>query len=158
METHTHWKKNFDYRFTGAYELEPNQEKIVTITKVGIEQVKSTDGNNQDCLVAYFKEDSKPMVLNKTNCKTIEKLYSPYTEDWIGKKITVFSTKVRAFGETVDALRIRPTKPKTKSLFEFESDLKACKNLDELKRVFSSPEFPRSQLTKLKDELKTKLS
>ena len=106
-----HWKQNFDYKYTGAYELQPGEEKVVTIKKTCKEEVNSTDGKKSLCLVAYFEESSKPMVLNKTNCKTIEKLYSPFIEKWVGKQITVFAAKVKAFGDTVDALRIRPTVP-----------------------------------------------
>ena len=58
------------------------------------------------------------MILNVTNCKTIAKIYdSPYIEDWIGKYITVYSAKVKAFGETVEALRIRPKVPSMKKIF-----------------------------------------
>ena len=155
-----HWKQNFDYKYTGAYELQPNEEKIVTITKVCKEEVNSTDGKKQMCLVAYFEESSKPMVLNKTNCKTIEKLYSPFIEDWTGKKITVFSQKVKAFGDTVDALRIRPTKPIVKSV-DYSAQIEqieACKTLDELKAVWTSANFPTAALENYKNKKKDELS
>jgi hypothetical protein len=94
------------------------------------------------------------MVLNKTNCKTIEKLYSPDTTQWPNKKITIFAACVKAFGEMVDALRIRPTVPVTRN---YEAELRAAKTLDELKSVFTSAGFPQAQFLKLKDELKTTL-
>lgn len=150
----THWKQNFNYKYTGAYELQPGEEKTVTIQRLTNEDVMSTDGKKQKCLVAYFAESSKPMVLNKTNCKTIEKLYGPDVEQWPDKKITIFAAHVKAFGEMVDALRIRPTVPVTRN---FEDELRAAKTLDELKAVFTSVGFPQAQFAKLKDELKTKL-
>ena len=107
----THWKQNFDYRFTGAYELEPGQEVVLTISKLGHEKLKNQHGQEETCFVAYFDGKHKPMVLNKTNCKSIEKLYGAYQEDWVGKQITVYAAKVSAFGEQVDALRIRERKP-----------------------------------------------
>lgn len=155
-----HWKQAFDYKYTGAYELQPNEEKVVTIKKVCKEEVNSTDGKKSMCLVAYFNESSKPMVLNKTNCKTIEKLYSPFTEEWIGKKITVFAQKVKAFGDTVDALRIRPTRPIEKAI-DYSVQIKQindCKTLDELKAVWTSPNFPTSALETIKNKKKDELS
>jgi len=154
----THWKQNFDYKFTGAYELQPNEEKIVTIQKTCKEEVNSTDGTKKMCLVAYFTDSPKPMVLNKTNCKTIEKMYSPFVENWVGKKITVFSAKVKAFGETVDALRIRPTAPKAHVPDQYEAKLRACKSLDELAALWTSPGFPQLQLSTIKDQIKNELS
>jgi hypothetical protein len=151
----THWKQNFDYRFTGAYELQPNEEKTVTIAKTNKEEVASTTGEKQMCFVAYFHENSKPMVLNKTNCKTIEKLYGADIEKWIGKKITVFAALVKAFGEMVDALRIRPTIPVT---VDYAAQLRACKTLDELKAAFTAVGFPQAQFENLKNEMKTKLT
>ena len=155
-----HWKQSFDYKYTGAYELQPNEEKVVTIKKVCKEEVNSTDGKKSMCLVAYFEESSKPMVLNKTNCKTIEKIYSPFTDDWIGKKITVFAQKVKAFGDTVDALRIRPTKPIEKAV-DYSAQIKqieSCKTIDELKTVWRSPNFPTLALETIKNKKKDELS
>lgn len=155
-----HWKQSFDYKYTGAYELQPNEEKVVTIKKVCKEEVNSTDGKKSMCLVAYFEESSKPMVLNKTNCKTIEKIYSPFTDDWIGKKITVFAQKVKAFGDTVDALRIRPTRPVEKAV-DYSAQIKqieSCKTIDELKTVWSSPNFPTTALEAIKNKKKDELS
>ena len=111
------------------------------------------------CLVAYFEESSKPMVLNKTNCKTIEKIYSPFTDDWIGKKITVFAQKVKAFGDIVDALRIRPTKPTETIDYSVQiKQIENCKTLDELKTLWNSPNFPTTALEATKNKKKNELS
>ena len=54
------------------------------------------------------KGAKKGMILNKTNCKIISKrLDSPYIEQWVGKSITIYAAKVRAFGEMVEALRVK---------------------------------------------------
>lgn len=110
----THWKKLTNPDYLGAYALNPNQEIIVTISKVQIEKVKGSDGKEEECTVARFVEkDIKPMILNATNSKIITKLYNtPYIEDWQGRKIQIYATKVKAFGELVEALRIRNVIPK----------------------------------------------
>jgi len=51
------------------------------------------------------------MILNKTNMKIITKtLETPYIEHWIGRSVVIYSAKVRAFGETLDALRVKAQK------------------------------------------------
>lgn len=112
----THWKNEFNYDYLGSYSLNPGQEMVLTIKETKQEQVVGGDGKKQECFVAYFVEPQKPMILNKTNCKTIAKIYNtPYIEEWVGKKIQVFASKVRAFGEETEALRIRPNAPKDNS-------------------------------------------
>ena len=41
--------------------------------------------------------------------KSITRLYGPYIEDWAGKDITLFASKVKVAGEVVECLRVRPT-------------------------------------------------
>jgi hypothetical protein len=108
----THWKKLDNPNYLGAYSLIDGETKEMTFT---IEKVvlQKAGKNDDECKVAYLK-DSKPMILNTTNCKVIEKIYNtPFIEDWAGKSIIVFVQKVKAFGDMVDALRIRPIIPKT---------------------------------------------
>ena len=112
-----HWKKLTNPNYLGAYDFEPKEERIVQIQSVSQELVKNTDGKDELCIVAKL-HNSKPIILNKTNCKTISKIYgSPNIEDWTGKKITLFVASVRAFGETVDALRIKSEKPALPELY-----------------------------------------
>ena len=106
----THWKKLNNPNYIGAYSLMDSGEAkdlTVTIEKVVQESVSGPDGKKEDCIVAYLK-GHKPMILNATNSKIITALYqSPFIEDWAGKKITLYVSIVRAFGEEVEALRIR---------------------------------------------------
>ncbi len=103
----THWKKLTNPNYIGAEILQPGQELKVTIEKVQKEQVKTADGT-QECVVAYFVGGKKGMILNKTNCKIISKgLDTPYIENWIGKSIVLYAAKIKAFGEVVEALRVK---------------------------------------------------
>ena len=110
----THWKKLINPDYIGAYALDPGKDLNVQISTVKREMVTGADGKKEECTVAYLV-GQKPMILNVTNCKSIEKLYGPYIEEWSGKFITLYVSKVRAFGETVDALRIRNRVPTIKS-------------------------------------------
>lgn len=112
-----HWKNLANYDFLGTYSLEGIAPEItLTIKEIKKELVTATGGAKEDCIVAYFVEDTvsnvtvKPMVLNKTNCKIIEKLYNTGDiESWIGKKITVYPTTTRFARDIVPCLRIRDT-------------------------------------------------
>lgn len=110
----THWKKLHNPDYLGSYALEPGQELVVTIKLVRKEMVTGPDGKKEECTVLHFIEkDAKPLILNATNAKAIQKLYkTPYIEDWQGRKIQLYVETVRAFGEMVEALRIRPFIPK----------------------------------------------
>ena len=110
----THWKTQFNYDYLGAYSLPEGKDIILTLRETKREQVTGTSGKKEECFVAYFYEDVKPMILNRTNCKTMEKLFkTPNFEEWLNKQIQIGSTRVQAFGEMVDSLRIRPFLPKT---------------------------------------------
>lgn len=107
----THWKQLTNPDYLGAYSLLPGQELTVEIVRVERKQVTGADGKKEECTVAILK-DQKPMILNSTNCKTLSKIYgTPYIEEWAGKSVIIHSEKVKAFGDVVDALRIKPTKP-----------------------------------------------
>lgn len=106
-QAHTHWKKLSNPDYLGAYAFDPGEEKTATISYVKQELVTGPDGKKEQCIVAHFAEDLKPMILNATNCKTITNLmHTPYIEEWAGKKISMHVEQVRAFGDLVDAVRV----------------------------------------------------
>jgi hypothetical protein len=112
MENKTHWKKLTNPDYLGAYDFQPNEERTVTIKEVKRQTVTGMDGKKEECTVAYFKENYKPMILNATNCKTITKvLKTPYIQDWGNNQVIIVVKQVKAFGEVVDALRIKDQAP-----------------------------------------------
>jgi hypothetical protein len=158
----THWKQNFDYKYTGTYELKQGETKTLVISRTATEEVMSTTGQKQLCFVAYFSRQEKPMILNKTNCKTITKMYGAYVENWIGKAIIIESKLVKSFGEMVDALRVKNSIPVTSKPADFEpakKKLLACIGLDQLKAVYLSLSKEEQAATvTTKEEMKEKLS
>lgn len=111
-EKYTHWKKLTNPDYLGSWAFEPGQEMTVTIASVGVERVTGADGKKEDCTVAHFAEDVKPMILNTTNQKMISKVVgSPYIEDWVGKRLLLGVETVAAFGEKVEAVRVRKKAP-----------------------------------------------
>jgi hypothetical protein len=164
METKekTHWKKNFNYDYMGAYSLPEGKDVIVTIKSTKKEMVTGANGKKEECFVVYFLDSEKPMILNRTNCRAIEKLYgSPFIEDWGGKKIQLYSATVKAFGDTTDALRVRDFKPNEET--DNSDAIKAlneCKTLNELQDIYkklSKPMQGNKDVIQLKDKLKVTL-
>ena len=112
----THWKKWNNPDYLGSYAFQPGEEKTVTIKEVKREMVQNQSGK-EECTVAHFVEDVKPLILNTTNCKTISKVWgSPYVEDWAGRKIALKVKKISAFGEMVDAVRVSNERPAEESI------------------------------------------
>lgn len=114
METKTHWKNFTDPSYLGTFCFSPNEEKVLTIKEVKQETLKAfgPGGVKSDIMpVLHFVEDALPFGLNATNCKMLTKLYGPYIEDWVGRKIQVYVTKTKFAGESVDCLRIRNFEP-----------------------------------------------
>lgn len=111
----THWRKLKNPNYIGSYELmdgTENPELIVRITKVVKEMVKGSDGKSEECTVAYL-DGQKPFILNSTNSKAIESIIgSPFIEDWSGQTICLYVKKIKAFGEMVDALRVKAAQKK----------------------------------------------
>jgi hypothetical protein len=126
----THWKKLTNTNYLGSYALQPGKDLVVTITDVKKEMVKDATGSESECLIVHL-QNQKPLICNKTNAKSIAKATgSPFIEDWKNKQIALYIASVRAFGETVDGLRVRPTTVKTKALSddEFKKLLEAIKS------------------------------
>ena len=108
----THWKKLRNPDYIGAYAIDPGTEPVYTIKLVRNEMVVGADGKKEECTVMHFHENVKPMILNSENSKTLEKMFAtPYIEEWAGRRVRLFVKRIKAFGEMVDALRIRPKEP-----------------------------------------------
>jgi hypothetical protein len=142
----THWKKLENPDYIGAYSLDDGKDLIVTIDNVKREMVTGQGGKKEECTIAYLK-GQKPFILNRTNMKMIQKIYgTPFIEEWVGKKLTLYVAKIRAFGEdNVECLRIReqaPAKPDfNPNNPRWAGAIKAIKDrsvtIDKLKEVYT---------------------
>ena len=87
MPEKTHWKKMTNPNYLGDYSIPEGRDLIATIDYVAQEQVTGVGGKKEVEIVAHLKNE-KPFILNKTNMKTIQKIYkTPYIEDWKGRAI-----------------------------------------------------------------------
>jgi hypothetical protein len=140
--TKQHWKELFGYKYLGAYSIlgDGKEDLTVTIKRIYTATETVKNGQTEEFVMADFEEVDKPMIMNKTNCKTIASLYTHNPNNWIGKPITLYATRTKFGREEVDALRVRNFKPQVKNLDvskEKEQLLKASSK-SELKQLYKS--------------------
>lgn len=152
----THWKRLINPLYLGAYSLAPGCDLTVRITSVGREIVKGTEGKEEECTVAKLHNE-KPLILNRTNSKSIAKLYGNYIEDWAGKEITLFATKTKVGKEVVECLRIRAAVTPTEAVKPVLSANRFAAALASVASKERSAEFVRKHFT-LTAEQETKLA
>ena len=106
-----HFRKLYDERFIGSWDLEGKESAVVTIAEIKIEELQGQNGAKAKKPVLYFTKGKKGFVLNKTNAKVIAELYGNDTEKWCDKKVELFATTCEAFGKQVECIRISNKKP-----------------------------------------------
>lgn len=160
--TNRHWKNFVDKDYLGSHNLEPGEEMLLTIAKfVGEEEITTTEGKSTKQVI-YFKENVPKMILNITNGNTLANLYGTHPDGWTGKKIQIYATKVKAFGKTQDALRIRDFVPKREvDVEKYRKLLEVAQNVEELRAIWVT--FPASvindpEMEKVKDGFKKLLT
>lgn len=98
-------------RFLSSEDFSEGQQVTLVITGLK-EELLGRPGEQEKKWLLGFRGTQKQLVLNKTNAKTIGKLYGEDTDGWIGAAVTLFTTPVDAFGETKLAIRVLPQRPK----------------------------------------------
>ena len=114
-----HFKLLYPNDYLGAHDLN-GKDATLTIRNLIVEDLK-TDRGTERKPVMYFVETQrvaekegkaeKRMVLNKTNASSIAALYGNETNEWKGKRITLYAAVVDAFGQKKEALRVRSVPP-----------------------------------------------
>jgi hypothetical protein len=105
------WIKIVDPNFINAELIgTTGAEMIVTIKDIDFAECYDDGSKQKTMKQSVFFDECKPLVLNKTNAKTLKKLFSPNSDnpaDAVGHKVILKVEKVKAFGKTVDAIRIK---------------------------------------------------
>ena len=122
----THWKKVVsDPNFIGEGDFQEGEEKVLTIDHVNAaETVTTAEGKSKKAVVHWREKGNKPMILNVARSKNIEKVAgSGYFEDWPGTQVQLYIEHgIKAFGEVVSAVRVRPFKPRV----SFQAPVPPC--------------------------------
>jgi hypothetical protein len=104
----------FPSKYVKAADLNGRTVTLV-IKELRIEDMQNHANERERKPVLYFERATKGLVLNRTNAMTIASLYGDESDNWVGKRISIYATKVRAFGQMQDAIRVReeiPAQPK----------------------------------------------
>jgi len=106
-----HWRSMMDSEWLRACDL-AGREPTVIISKVVGGQVVGEGGKKSKKPILFFKGKDKPLAIGATIGKTIQGLYGPNTEGWIGKAIQLYTTTTNSTGgEVVECIRVRNVVP-----------------------------------------------
>ena len=97
-------------RFLKAEDLD-GKDTSYTIQGLELEEVGQ---DQEEKPILYFTEIDKGLVVNKTNFKAIAGIHGADSDDWPGKKITLYPTEVEFSGKTALGIRVRLPKPAAK--------------------------------------------
>lgn len=125
MSEKVHWKKVVsDPVYIGEADFEPGEEKVLTIASINSKETIVTNEGKSTKAVVHWVEKEKSMILNVARAKAIQKVTgTPYMDEWVGKKVQLYiDNKVKAFGEIVSAVRVRPFAPRVQQKQEVKSD------------------------------------
>ena len=115
-EQKTPWKKIVsDPSYIGEADFQEGEEKVLTIDRVAVnETVTTAEGKSKKQVVHWKEPGYKPMILNVARSKNIEKVAgSRFIDDWPGVQVQLYiENGIKAFGEVVSAVRVRPFKPR----------------------------------------------
>lgn len=105
------WEKIIDPNFINAELIgDVGTEKIVTIKDIDYMECFDNKAKAKINKQAVSFEECKPMILNKTNAKSLKKLFSPNDDDpklCIGHKIVLYVVSVKVGGQQTTGIRIK---------------------------------------------------
>lgn len=117
----TDWRAYFDSTCFRVWHLGGKERvyKIAKVTRLTSEMVNGAkrEIKKQPRLALVDLKGQPiplPLLLNKTNAKTIAKLYGNSPAAWVGKLISLFPSTTSVGGEDVDCIRVRNSVPKVK--------------------------------------------
>jgi hypothetical protein len=99
--------------FAGNYlKAEDLGGKEVTVRIRDVEiKMFSGDKGDEKKVVLLLQGTDRCVVCNKTNRETVRDLYGDDTDDWIGKRIVLYPSRVEFGGKRVWAIRIQEYNP-----------------------------------------------
>ena len=105
------WEKIIDPNFINAELIgDIGAEKVVTIKDIDMAECYDEATKQKVQKQTVFFKECKPMVLNKTNAKTLKRLFSPNSDDpknAFGHRVILKVEEVKAFGKKTTGIRIK---------------------------------------------------
>jgi len=88
------------------------KDVVVVIESIEPRHELVSQGNKREQKPVFnLAGKAKQFICNKTNAKTIAKIYGNDPRQWIGKAITLYPTTVRAGGTEHECIRVRSEAP-----------------------------------------------
>ena len=105
------YRSMYDREYLGEWDL-AGREVTVTIREVKGGELTAQGGRKSKKPIVYFSTDKgvaldKGLCLNKTNGKMIAGLYGTKTEEWIGKRITMYPAMTQFGSDTMPCIRVK---------------------------------------------------
>ena len=76
--------------------------------RVTIANIKREDIGGESKVVMSFTDGTKQLILNKTNARSVARIFGDETRGWSNKNIMLVPARVDFKGDEVDAIRIKP--------------------------------------------------
>lgn len=81
---------------------------VLSMDWVSLEDIKSERGKEQKPVLHFCEEQSKDMILNKTNAEEIAAIYGEDSDRWHGKPIEIWlDPSIMFAGKRCGGLRVR---------------------------------------------------
>ena len=108
------WEKVIDPNFINSELIGTvGAEKVVTITNIDFAECYDEQTKQKVQKQTVFFEECKPLVLNKTNAKTLKRLFSPNSDnpaDAVGHKVILRVESIKAPAPTAPSSVCRQTR------------------------------------------------
>lgn len=105
------WEKVLDPNFINAELIgSVGAERVVTIKDIDFKEAFDQKSNSKSMKQSLFFEECKPMILNKTNTKTLIRLFGTdgsNPQACVGKKIVLYVAAVKVAGKATTGIRIK---------------------------------------------------
>lgn len=105
------WEKVLDPNFINAELIGGvGAERVVTIKDIDFKEAFDQKSNSKAMKQSLFFEECKPMILNKTNTKTLIKLFGAdgaNPQACAGRKIVLYVAAVKVAGKPTTGIRIK---------------------------------------------------
>jgi hypothetical protein len=100
----------FPSKYLKAGDLPEGEFVKVTMDRVEMVNVAAEGAPPEEKPVLFFVGKVKGLILNRTNSRAIEEVYSDETDNWHGKIISLFATTTLMNNNTVACIRVQVPK------------------------------------------------
>lgn len=122
----------FPSRFIKAGEMN-GKPVTMTIRTVYLDHLEGEDGREKPQAVVGFDEIKRELALNKTNAQCLLAMWGPDTDEWIGKRVTLYPERdASGLSDSGLCIRVKGSPDITKAL---EAQIKLPRRRPQTRRL-----------------------